>query len=169
MTSNKMGVLTAKQFGLFLAVSPLKLGDFASILNDPDTSLVFCFQVVSLKGPQQVAIFYGVLVWRLQKSGVHSPVEVGSLPHYLQGFARPSWCTMSSIHRRYTPPKKETPESWNPRHEILWCRFAVCEPFTPGSYLLEVWVFVPSHHRSSILRTIKSPNPEISRWVMRIL
>ena len=90
-----------------------------------------------------------------------------ALPHSLQGFVHLSWCTMSSIHSRYIPPKKHQklePKTWNPVVQIL-CVWAVY----PGSYLPEVWVFVPFHHRSSILRTIKSPKPEISRWVMRII
>ena len=32
------------------------------------------------------------------KSGINSPVEVGSLSHYLQGFIHPRWCRISSIN-----------------------------------------------------------------------
>ena len=33
-------------------------------LTTPFLAHVLLFEVVSLKGPQQIAIFYGVLVWR---------------------------------------------------------------------------------------------------------
>ena len=38
----------------------------------------------------------GAILLMVQKSG--SPVEVGSLPHYLQGFIHPRWCRISSIN-----------------------------------------------------------------------
>ena len=33
---------------------------------------------------------------------LRSPVEVGSLSHYLQGFIHPRWCSISSISSSFT-------------------------------------------------------------------
>ena len=40
-------------------------------------------------------VFWLILLMVRSKSGDHSPVEVGRLSHYLQGFLHVGWCRIS--------------------------------------------------------------------------